>query len=134
MSRIKTQNTTPEMIIRKGLFARGFRYSLHKKTLPGKPDIVLPKYHSVIFVNGCFWHMHSCRYFVLPKTRTSFWQDKLEKNRERDLNNTKKLLEMGWRVAIVWECSIKNKQAVEVDEAFTMLSDWLVKGDAFLEL
>lgn len=113
MSRIRSNNTKPEILLRKSLFAKGFRYRINDKTLPGKPDIVLKKYKTVIFVNGCFWHGHKdCKYFVTPKTRTEFWLDKINGNQERDRKNISKLLEMEYQVITVWECDL-NKDKFE---------------------
>ena len=108
MSQIKATDTKPEMIVRRFLHANGFRYRLHVKDLPGKPDLVLPKYNSVIFVHGCFWHVHEeCDYFKLPQTNTEFWEKKLYRNKKRDENHIQKLREMGWNVIVVWECELK---------------------------
>ncbi|OIN57137.1 very short patch repair endonuclease [Arsenicibacter rosenii] len=110
MSRIKGKDTKPEMIVRKYLHARGFRYRLHNKDLPGKPDIVLPRYRTVIFVHGCFWHGHEgCRYFILPKTKTDWWEAKISGNKERDNRNLAALRASGWKVIIVYECELKPK-------------------------
>lgn len=110
MSRIRSQDTKPEMLVRKFLFANGFRYRIHVKSLPGNPDIVLPKYKTVIFINGCFWHGHTdCKYFVVPKTRTEFWLSKIQKNISNDLINHDKLEQEGYTVIIIWECEVKNK-------------------------
>ncbi len=109
MSRIRGKNTKPEMLVRRFLFANGFRYRLHDKKLPGKPDIVLPKYKTVIFVNGCFWHGHEgCRYFVLPKSNLSYWAPKIDKNIKRDLINEIELIKTGWEIIRIWECQLKN--------------------------
>ncbi len=109
MSQIKSKNTKPEEMVRKYLFAHGFRYRKNDKRLPGTPDIVLPKYRTVIFVNGCFWHGHSqCRYFVIPKSNTEFWVDKINKNIERDAVNTDKLTSLGWNIITIWECELKK--------------------------
>ncbi len=109
MSRIKGKDTKPEMLVRRFLFAQGFRYRLHVKTLPGKPDIVLPKYKTVIFIHGCFFHGHeNCRYFKVPATRTEWWLDKIGGNKKRDKENEKKLAEQGWKVITVWECELKK--------------------------
>jgi len=109
MSCIKGKNTKPEEIVRKYLFSQGFRYRKNDKRLPGTPDIVLPKYKTVIFVNGCFWHGHEgCRYFVVPKTNTEFWVNKIETNKQRDSRKIKDLQALGWRVIIVWECQLKK--------------------------
>ena len=112
MSRIKGKNTKPEEIVRKYLFSKGFRYRKNDKKLPGTPDIVLPKYKTVIFVNGCFWHGHKdCRYFVVPKTNTDFWLNKINTNIERDKRKQEALKELGWNVIVVWECELKPKNA-----------------------
>lgn len=108
MSQIKGRNTKPEMLVRKFLFANGFRYRLHDKKLPGKPDIVLPKYKTVIFVNGCFWHGHTnCKYFVIPKTKTDWWLNKINTNKANDENAFEALTELGWNVVYIWECELK---------------------------
>jgi DNA mismatch endonuclease (patch repair protein) len=109
MSRIKGKDTKPEMLVRKFLHANGFRFRLHTKEIPGKPDIVLPKYKTVIFVHGCFWHGHThCRYFVVPKTRTEWWMNKINKNIDNDVRATAELLKDGWKVIIIWECELKK--------------------------
>ena len=111
MSRIKSKNTKPEILVRKFLFANGFRYRLIDKKLPGKPDIVLPKYKTVIFVNGCFWHGHeNCKYFKLPKTRTEWWKEKIDGNINNDLKKHTLLEEAGYKVVVIWECEIKSKE------------------------
>ena len=110
MASIKSKNTKPEVIVRKFLFAHGFRFRINVKRLPGTPDIVLKKYRTCIFVNGCFWHGHEgCRYYVLPKTNTEFWKTKIERNKERDLDRRIKLRDMGWHVIQFWECQLKPK-------------------------
>lgn len=110
MSAIKGRDTSPEMVVRKALFARGFRYRLHVAGLPSKPDVVLPKHRSVVFVNGCFWHRHEgCKYATTPKNNSDFWTKKLAGNVERDRLNFEKLKAMGWNVVIVWECDLKKK-------------------------
>ena len=119
MSRIRCKDTKPEMLIRKFLFANGFRYRLHDKKLPGKPDIVLPKYKTVIFINGCFWHGHeNCKYFKLPKTNTEWWQAKIERNIINDKEKHTLLQNAGYKVIVVWECDIKNKSVYDtlIDE------------------
>jgi len=108
MSQIKGKNTKPEMLVRRFLHAQGLRYKLHDKTMPGKPDLVLPKYRTVIFIHGCFWHGHkNCRYFVVPKTRTDWWLNKINTNQANDLKYQKDLKKQGWKVITVWECSLK---------------------------
>jgi DNA mismatch endonuclease (patch repair protein) len=109
MSRIKGKDTKPEMLVRKFLHANGFRYRLHDKKLPGKPDIVLPKYKTVIFVHGCFWHGHEgCRYASVPKTRTEWWVEKIGRNKENDAKAISILKKRGWQVLIVWSCDLKS--------------------------
>lgn len=108
MSKIKGKNTKPELIVRKYLFAHGFRYKLHDKSLPGKPDIVLPKYKTVIFINGCFWHGHDgCKYFVLPKTRPDWWRDKILGTKEKDTKTITDLHIQGWKIITIFECELK---------------------------
>jgi len=117
MSRIKGKDTKPEMLVRKYLFAHGFRYRLHVKELPGKPDIVLPKYKTVIFVHGCFWHGHKgCKYFTIPKTRTEWWLNKIKGNTCRDKKAEIELNVLGWKVIVVWECELKSKSIVSTLE------------------
>lgn len=110
MSKIHSKDTKPELIVRKALFAKGFRYRIHDKRLPGKPDIVLPKYKTVIFVNGCFWHGHddNCPIYKPPKSNVEFWQTKIRNNKQRDIKNIELLEEMGWKVITVWECSLRG--------------------------
>ena len=108
MSAIKGKNTKPELLVRKALHANGFRFRLHDKKLPGKPDIVLPKYKTVIFVHGCFWHGHECKNFRWPKTRKSWWRKKIEGNRSRDRRQNKQLTKSGWTCVTIWECKIHS--------------------------
>ncbi len=129
MSRIGPTNTRPEMIIRKGLFKKGYRYRLHSPNLPGKPDLVLSKYRALILVNGCFWHGHSCNLFKWPRTREKFWRNKIGSNRKRDERNIGKYRELGWRVLIVWECSLKGKHRLDTECLIEMISSW-IEGDS----
>jgi DNA mismatch endonuclease (patch repair protein) len=109
MSRIRSKDTKPEMLVRRFLHAQGFRYRLHDKKLPGRPDLVLPKYKTVIFIHGCFWHGHdNCRYFVVPKTRRAWWLDKLFRNKENDKKAVTALKKLGWRVVNLWGCKLKT--------------------------
>lgn len=109
MSRIRAKNTKPEMLVRRFLHSRGFRYKLHDKTLPGKPDIVLPKYKTVILIHGCFWHGHEgCKYFTLPKTRAEWWEAKISRNKELNKKHLRELKKSGWKVIEIWECDLKN--------------------------
>jgi len=114
MSKVRSKNTKPEEIVRKYLFSQGFRYRKNVKKLPGTPDIVLPKYKTVIFVNGCFWHGHDCPKGKLPETNKEKWKKKIDENKKRDEKNYKLLKEKGWKVIIVWECEIKNKKYAEI--------------------
>jgi DNA mismatch endonuclease (patch repair protein) len=114
MSQIKGKNTKPEMLVRKFLFSKGFRFRLHVKNLPGKPDIVLPKYKTIIFINGCFWHGHEkCKYFVIPKTRTEWWLNKINGNKQKDDENFLQLSQMGWKIVTIFECELKSDKQLE---------------------
>lgn len=114
MSRIKGKNTKPEMLVRKFLFANGFRHRIHVKDLPGKPDIVLPKYKTVIFVHGCFWHGHEeCKHATIPKTRTMWWKNKIMKNRDNDRKSIEELKSSGWNVKIIWTCELQPVNNVQ---------------------
>jgi DNA mismatch endonuclease (patch repair protein) len=127
MSGIRGKDTKPEMIVRRGLHARGFRFRLHDKRLPGKPDLVFPKYHAVIFVHGCFWHGHGCHLFKWPKTREAFWREKIEGNQERDAEINQQLMRTGWRVIEIWECALKGKTDAELEEIVTA-SEYRLRG------
>lgn len=119
MARIKAKNTKPEIVLRKLLHRDGFRFRLHRKDLPGRPDIVLPKYKSVIFVNGCFWHGHKdCKHFKIPKTRTDFWLNKIISNKKRDKKNIEILKKMGWNPITIWECTLPSKLPKQETEIF----------------
>jgi DNA mismatch endonuclease (patch repair protein) len=109
MSRIRSTNSKPEEVVRKYLFSQGFRYRKNDKRYPGKPDIVLPKYKTVIFVHGCFWHMHDCGRFVWPSSNVEYWEKKIYRNVDRDKEHTEKLQADGWKVLTVWECELKKK-------------------------
>lgn len=111
MAAVKSKDTKPEMVVRKYLWSRGFRYRVNNPRLPGHPDIVLRKYHTCIFVNGCFWHGHEgCKYYRVPKTNTEFWERKISRNRERDREEQKQLARMGWHCITVWECELKGER------------------------
>ena len=110
MSRIRSINTKPELVVRRFLHSKGYRFRIHRKDLPGKPDVVLPKYNTVVFIHGCFWHRHkNCRYCSTPKTNQAFWEEKFRKNIERDRINIKKLESTGWNVIVIWECEVKDE-------------------------
>ena len=110
MASIRSKDTKPELVVRKGLWKRGFRYRLNDKRLPGHPDLVLRKYRTCIFINGCFWHGHNgCKYYTIPKSNTEFWMTKVKRNKERDKEEQRKLAKMGWHSIVVWECELKPK-------------------------
>ncbi len=111
MARVRSQNTSPEVMARKALHAAGFRFRLHVKALPGNPDIVLPRHKTVVFVHGCLWHWHGCKRSRMPATNISYWSQKIERNVKRDAANTDALRRTGWHVEVVWECELKNKLA-----------------------
>ncbi len=109
MSRIRSKNTKPELLVRRALFKNGFRYRIHDKNLPGKPDVVLKKYRTVIFINGCFWHGHQdCKYFVVPKTRQEWWEKKIATNIQNDIKKRNQLIEVGWKFIDIFECELKG--------------------------
>ncbi|AKH68796.1 T/G mismatch-specific endonuclease [Spongiibacter sp. IMCC21906] len=134
MSAIRGKDTKPEMLIRRALHARGFRYRLHSQKLPGSPDLVLPKYRAAIFVHGCFWHRHNCSMFHWPSSRKDFWRKKLDANYERDERNVNALLVAGWRVAVVWECCLRGKHKRGDDSVADTLSDWLTSDKYFFTI
>ena len=114
MSAIKSKNTKPEIAVRKLLHSMGYRFRLHRKDLPGSPDIVLPKYKTVIFVHGCFWHRHeNCRYASIPKTRKEFWENKFKTNVKRDKEIQEKIKNIGWKYVVIWECEARNIESIE---------------------
>ena len=127
MSHIRSKNTKPEQLVRQALWHQGFRYRLHAKDLPGKPDIVLPKYKTAIFINGCFWHGHEgCKDFVIPKSNTAFWLEKIGKNKERDARDETALTSAGWKVITIWECELKKPVIEETISAlFKTLAEFL---------
>ena len=133
MSGIRGRNTKLEILIRSLLHRKGFRFRLHVREMPGRPDIVLPRYHAVIFVHGCFWHGHDCHLFKLPGTRPDFWREKIERNRTNDSRAKEALLADGWRVAIIWECSLRgagrNTEAVAQS-----LAEWLRSDTSLIEV
>lgn len=134
MSGIRAKDTKIEIAVRRALHARGLRFRKDVRTLTGRPDIVLRRWHAVIFVHGCFWHAHDCGLCRIPKTRTEFWQNKLQSNAERDFRNVDSLLKEGWRVAIVWECALRGKGQQAVMEAAMKLDTWLRGADTAFEI
>ena len=129
MSGIRSKDSQPEMIVRRALHASGFRYRLHVKDLPGKPDLVFPRYRSVVMVHGCFWHGHSCHLFKVPSTRTEFWLAKIGRNRERDAEVRQALAGLGWRVLEVWECELRDARKAGYQPVVERIAEWLCSGD-----
>lgn len=127
MSRVRNRNTSPELALRKALFQLGFRYRLHNPALPGKPDLVFPRYRAVVFIHGCFWHWHGCRSHF-PEANAAFWQAKILRNQQRDIEVRDQLLARGWRVLVVWECALKARL---VAEAAQLTAAWLREEHAF---
>ena len=134
MSGIRGKDTNPEIVIRKALHAAGFRYRLHDRRLPGKPDMVFPKYRAVLFIHGCFWHGHDCHLFRLPSTRAAVWKAKIEGNVARDRAATEQLQTAGWRVGTVWECALKGREKLEFAAVAGQLADWLRSDGSAIEL
>lgn len=134
MSGIRGKNTRPEMLVRRHLHARGFRYRLHVATLPGKPDIVLPRYRAVILIHGCFWHGHDCHLFKWPSSNESFWRDKITRNMAVDERTNRALYEAGWRVLTIWECSLKGKYLKPIEQVIDSVVDWLDSNDDTYEI
>lgn len=133
MSGIRAKNTKPEILVRKLLHRRGFRFRLHVRNLPGKPDIVLPKHRAIVLVHGCFWHGHDCQLFKLPATRPEFWKEKIKSNRVRDNQIRALLLSSGWRVAVVWECATRGADA-NIEQIAYRLADWLLSNEKEIEI
>lgn len=134
MAAIRGRNTKPELVVRQGLHALGFRYRLHDRQLPGRPDLVFAKYGAVLFVNGCFWHGHSCDLFRWPKTREEFWRAKIGGNVARDEAATSALRQAGWRTGVVWECALKGPGRLAAKEAIAAVADWLRSKENALDL
>ena len=134
MSGIRGYDTKPELLIRKGLHSRGLRFRLHEKRLPGKPDLVFPKYCAVIFANGCFWHKHDCHLFKWPATQQKFWREKLVRNAERDELVERLLVEQSWRIARVWECALKGRLRRPFEQILDECEAWLKGSDVRLDI
>lgn len=130
MAGIRGKDTRPEMILRRGLHSRGFRFRLHVRRLPGSPDLVFPGRRAVIFVHGCFWHGHACHLFRLPATRKEFWRAKIEGNTARDAAAEGALAADGWRVLTIWECALKGRERLPVEAVLDRAAEWLVNGPA----
>jgi len=133
MAGIQGKNTKPELLIRSNLHKNGFRYRIHSKKLPGKPDLVLHKYRAVVFVNGCFWHGHNCSLFKWPKTREDFWRNKITRNIENDKMNIDKLKSLNWRICIIWECYIKGANK-DISKVIKKIVRWLNGKSMYLEV
>jgi DNA mismatch endonuclease (patch repair protein) len=134
MSGIRSTNTRPELAIRKALHRKGFRYTLHGKTVPGKPDLVFPARKAVVFVHGCFWHGHDCRFFRLPGTRTEFWRTKIGRNRIRDGVVRNRLAAEGWRQLTVWECAVRGQGKDAPEKIASRIATWLRSGKRRAEI
>lgn len=132
MSGIRSKNTKPELLIRKALHSLGFRYRLHSKDVPGKPDLIFPRYRAALFINGCFWHGHDCQLFRLPDARRSFWEAKIETNRARDIKVSRLLSEEGWRQLTIWECAIRGVGKIGIESTIERAAAWL-KSDVPVE-
>lgn len=128
MAGIRGKDTQPELVLRRALHKRGFRYRLHVASLPGKPDLVFPKQHAVIQVNGCFWHCHECHLFKWPSSRVRFWRTKIIRNREKDAETSAALVHAGWRVLTVWECAFKGRTRRNEEDVIADIATWLVSG------
>ena len=134
MSGIRGKNTKPELVLRSALHRLGLRYRLHSKHLAGKPDLVFPKWRSVLFVHGCFWHGHDCSLYRLPATRTEFWREKIESNRIRDSRSEARLRNLDWRVGVVWECALRGKGSQSPEQVAAKVADWLDSQQDALEI
>ena len=134
MSGIRSKDTRPEVRVRKGLHAAGFRFRLHRRDLPGTPDLTLPRYHAAIFVHGCFWHGHDCPLFKLPSTNSAKWATKIEGNQRRDMDALQRLLTTGWRVCTLWECAMRGVRRSPLDQIIEEVSKWLVSNADYLEI
>lgn len=134
MQAIKNKNTKPEMLIRKALFREGLRYRLHRKDLPGSPDLTFPKYSAVIQIHGCFWHGHNCHLAKIPNTDTERWVRKFQSNRKRDQHNRSALLSTGWRLCEIWECALRGKNRRNFPEVVTSIKSWLNNDLEYLEI
>ncbi|WP_115366366.1 very short patch repair endonuclease [Alteripontixanthobacter maritimus] len=134
MAAIRGADTKPEILVRKALHSLGFRYRIHVRELPGKPDLVLPRYRAVIFVHGCFWHRHDCHLFKWPATRPEFWQQKLDRNVANDDRAQLVLRGIDWRVATVWECALRGRTKRNFDQAIQELAHWIRSEEKVLEI
>jgi len=134
MAGIRAVNTSPERVLRHGLHALGFRFRLHRRDIPGVPDLVFPSRRAVLFAHGCFWHQHTCHLFKWPNTRDQFWRDKIQRNVNRDQIVSEQLAKLEWRVGVVWECALKGRTRRELDEVLNECADWLNSDRNWLEI
>ena len=134
MAGIRSANTKPELLLRRGLHRLGFRYRIHCVDLPGKPDLVLPRFNAAIFVNGCFWHHHDCHLFRMPSTRTEFWEKKIARTELRDFEVRKSLMDEDWRILTIWECSIKGRTKLEHRELISRVAEWIRGAEKMSEI
>lgn len=134
MAGIRGKDTKPEIAVRKALHAQGLRFRLHAKDIPGRPDLVLPKYRAAIFVHGCFWHGHDCELFRLPASRPEFWAQKIESNKQRDEKVGAMLVGAGWRELTIWECAFRGKQKIGFDEVIHRAIEWIKSGSGKAEI
>jgi len=134
MRGIRGKDTRPELVIRRGLHALGYRYRLHSRLLPGTPDLVFPTRRAVIFVHGCFWHRHNCHLFKWPKTRTEFWEKKINTNAQNDTKNINLLRKDGWRILLIWECALKGKTKLPDGHPIIEAANWLESNQPYLEI
>ena len=134
MAGIRGKDTKPELLVRRGLHRAGLRFKLHDRTLPGRPDLVFPRYRAVLFVNGCFWHGHKCHLFKWPTTRTDFWRAKISRNKVVDRRALAALQKSGWRVGTVWECALKGRERLDPLQVIAECIDWLQSDDPNIEI
>jgi DNA mismatch endonuclease (patch repair protein) len=134
MAGIRGTNTKPELVLRRGLHGAGFRFRLHDRALPGKPDMVFRRRSAVLFAHGCFWHGHNCHLFKWPKTREEFWKAKIARNREADARSEAALKVAGWRCGVVWECALRGKYRMAIEDVFGQLAEWLLSEREHIEL
>lgn len=132
MAGIRGKDTKPELLIRRALHRLGYRYRLHDRKLPGRPDLVFPRWNAVVLINGCFWHGHDCHLFRWPGTRREFWQEKIKGNIERDLHSEDALGDLGWRILIIWECAIKGKHRLPISEVIDSVVSFIEGSEKYL--
>ena len=134
MAGIKGKDTQPELVIRKALFAKGFRYRLHSTKIPGTPDIIFSRFRALIFINGCFWHGHDCHLFKWPSSNITFWESKIRRNQEKDKKNYEILKKNSWRILVVWECALKGRKKIDLVSLIEWVQDWLLHSNKSCEI